>query len=99
MKKVVVLVELIDLEQDKKFEDYVSSMGWGYWHWIDGAWLITKHEDSTAVTELIRDKLSEIAPGKRTFVFEISALGTWSGFGPNSESKDMFKWIREHWKS
>ena len=96
--KIVAIIDLMTAEQDQKLIDYVSSLGAGYWHWIDGAWLISTPTGDSSLPEKIRDKVKEIAPEKHSFVFEVKGTGNWAGFGPNTEEKSMFKWIRNEWE-
>lgn len=98
MRKIVALVQSMTSEQDREFINYMKKKGWGYWHWIDGAWLITPHESDTDVTVDIRDKLNDIAPAKNIMVFEVDTIKSWAGFGPNTEKRNMFKWIQEEWQ-
>jgi hypothetical protein len=97
MNKIIALVEEMSAEQDKKFIDFLKSKGWGYWHWIEGSWLITADDWDKDVPPLIRDELQKIATGKHSMVFEVSGIGTWSGFGPSGDQHNMFKWIRDEW--
>lgn len=96
--KIVALIDSMTVEQDKKFIDFLSAKKWGYWHWIDGAWLVTSVTRDPRAPETIRDQIQTIAPGKHSLIFEVSSTANWAGFGPNAEKKNMFKWIKDNWK-
>lgn len=57
-------------------------------------WLITTDEDTTAAE--IRDRICDIVPGVNCMVIQVNQ-GSWSGFGPATEKRDMFKWIKNTW--
>jgi len=98
MKRIVALIDLMTVEQDQQFIDFLTSKGWGYWHWIDGAWLINTDNHEQNVPTQIRDRVKAIAPGKHCMVFEVTDIGAWAGFGPNTAKSNMFQWIRDEWK-
>ena len=68
----------------------------GWWHWIDGMWLIVSRDPDISVSS-IRDKVRKITNGATSLVVEIEPK-TWSGFGPASETRNMFRWIHRNWK-
>ena len=94
-KKFIVAVDDPTAAQKKKLSEYFKGK-YGWWHWIGGFWMVT---DSTGelTAAMIRDKVGELAPNTRRLVMEIKESGGWAGFGPTTESKNMFKWIRETW--
>lgn len=96
-KRFVVMIDSVTEDQNKKFLAWVKEENVGWWHWFDNSWLISNNRDHlTAAT--IRDKAMEIYSGENVLVLELhEGEGTWSGFGPNSGDKDMFKWIRDNW--
>lgn len=84
--------DTLDQEIRKLFED----QGLGWWHWIDGFWLLTSHNsDVTAAT--IRDGIGEISKN-RVLVMEIDKYTSWAGRGPQTEENNMFNWIYNTWK-
>lgn len=87
-------------EQDDKFIDFVKSLGLGYWHWIDGSWLLVDSRNREGLHTAIRDKLLEIAPGKNSFVAAVETSKEWAGFGPSDKQdteKNMFHWLHKNW--
>ncbi len=66
----------------------------GYWHWFNDVWLITD-VSKEFTTQMLRDKVQELAPGLTTLVMQIDNAKGWSGFG----SDDKFNWIRETWSN
>lgn len=73
------------LESDDKF---------GWWHWIEGLWLVTSHGDMNS--EQIRDKILDIIPDIRNLVIEVHPQ-TWYGYGPKGENYNMFTWLHDYW--
>jgi hypothetical protein len=70
----------------------------GWWHWLSNTWLISDANGNLKAS-FLRDNVVEIFNKEHAFVIEIRKNDdTWSGFGPNTEEKDMFKWINENWK-
>ena len=48
-------------------------------------------------TEEIRNQLRKRTDGKDIMVLEIGRPTTWSGYGPDTRERGMFKWIRGAW--
>jgi succinate dehydrogenase flavin-adding protein (antitoxin of CptAB toxin-antitoxin module) len=99
MKKFVALIQVMTVEQDRQLISFIESKSWGFWHWIDGGWLITPNDSDTKVATELRDKIKEIAPGKHCLVFEVGEVKSWAGFGPSAKDNDMFEWIKREWKA
>lgn len=100
MTVFLVGVDELTKEQVDAFVEFCKSKGAGYWHWISGTWIVDPGSQPLNV-DLIRDRLMQIAPGVNVLVIEVSAIKTWSGFGPNSAEKDgrnMFTWLKENLK-
>lgn len=97
-KRFVVLIESSSEEQNNSFLSWIRQERLGWWHWFQDAWLLSDPTgDQTAIS--VRDKVWECFPGSNTLVIELGeGEGTWSGFGPKSEKKDMFSWIRKNWR-
>ena len=83
-------------ENTKGIRDLLNEENVGWWHWIDGMWLMVSHNPNISVSS-IRDKVRKIASGANILVVEIEPK-TWSGFGPKSETRNMFRWIHQNWK-
>ena len=94
-KKFIVAVDDPTAEQKKKISEFFKG-NYGWWHWIDGFWMVTDPSGELTATK-IRDKIGELAPNTRCMVLEVKDSGSWAGYGPSKESKNMFKWIRETW--
>ena len=95
MKRFVVAIDGLTAVQTKKISDiFRGKQGW--WHWIDGFWLVTDKTNTLTAAE-IRDAIGEVVPSARRIVIEITGHEAWAGYGPTKESKNMFKWIRETW--
>src|SRR5262245_55414180 len=84
-------------QQEKKFIEYIKSYGLGWWHWLNNTLLLTDPKGKLNAG-MIRDSLRDIFPDENILVIEINATkDTWSGFGPNTEEKNMFTWLKKHW--
>ncbi len=94
-KRFVVAVAGLTTSETKQVSNLFRDK-YGWWHWIDGFWLLTD-SSNTLTTKDIRDMIATVKPNSRRIVLEVSNSGDWSGHGPNSEKKDMFRWIRETW--
>ncbi len=97
MRKFVVAAAPLTPTESKAVTDLFRER-YKWWHWIDGLWLVKDESDSLTVAA-IRDLIMAAAPKARTMVLDVTGSGnTWSGFGPSSPTKNMFKWIRETWR-
>ena len=94
-KKFVVGVENLSPEQQKLFRDFIQKDGSGWWHWIEGLWLVDAATDELTVSK-IRDKIKNISKDSNTLVLEVSPI-TWATFGPESEDYSFKKWVQESW--
>src|SRR5690348_12613400 len=100
MKKLfIVLVESSTDEQNTEFLEWIKAKNLGWWHWFQNAWLLTNSQGHLS-SEVIRDELKSFFGTANTFVMELTNYdGAWSGFGPNTEKKNMFKWLHDNWKN
>lgn len=97
-KRYIVCVNNSTEEQEQKFLEYIKEQGFGWWHYLKNTWLIIDVLDKSDVSG-IRDNVMKAFEGEYTMVFQLNEKeGTWSGFGPKSDERDMFKWIKEKWK-
>lgn len=98
MKRYVLAVDSSTKEQNDAFLAFVKVTGLGWWHWLDNFWLLADDSDNlSAVT--IRDKANECYPGVHKLVLQLDQTGdTWAGFGPKTDRRDMFTWLRNTWK-
>ncbi|TAK63876.1 MAG: hypothetical protein EPO24_03775 [Bacteroidetes bacterium] len=95
MKKIfIVAVQDLTKEQTETFRDFLSSKRCGWWHWIEGFWLVTT--DTSEITcSVIRDSLQKTSPQGNKLVIEVKGVEDWSGFGPSTDKMNMFTWLRE----
>ena len=91
----IIGIDPITKEHFLAIEAWVKEKDVGWWHWIDGMWLIVSSDPTLSVTS-IRDQLKEVANGVTNLVVEIDPI-TWSGFGPESEQRNMFTWLHKYW--
>ena len=96
-KRYIVCIDNSNKEQDESFIAYIKEYGLGWWHWLSNVWLIVDKNGKLSAGE-IRDKLRLIYVGEHTMVIEMRANGdTWAGFGPKSDDKNMFEWMKKNW--
>lgn len=96
-KRFVVALDSAIKEQDEAFKEYVRSRGLGWWHWLTNLWLLTDASGQLTASE-IRDVLTEIYPRVHALVLELRGDDdTWSGIGPKTEKRNMFKWLHKNW--
>ncbi|MBS4090521.1 hypothetical protein [Pseudomonas rustica] len=97
-KRFIILLDSVEDAQNKALIEWVKESKLGWWHWFQNSWLLASHDESWNA-RTIRDKLGELVPNVNCLVFELKdGEGTWSGFGPNKEPKDMFGWLRKNWE-
>jgi hypothetical protein len=92
----VIAIESIDEDHKKILRAFFAEHG-SWWNWIPGFWMFVSTEDIT--TSAIRDKIREITASDNSdmMVLQVTPV-TWSGYGPSTETRNMFKWLRNHWK-
>lgn len=97
-KRYIILLDSSTDAENKELIEWIKTEKLGWWHWFQNSWLLASHSNRWTAA-MIRDKLCEVFPKANNLVFELKeGEGTWSGFGPNKEPKDMFDWIRKNWK-
>lgn len=96
-KRFAVALDSYTDVQNKEFKAYIKDNGYGWWHWINGFWLLV---DSTGelTAKKLRDDLGVIYPGVHKLILELNGDDdTWSGYGPRTGDKDMFSWLNKNW--
>src|SRR5580698_10225755 len=97
-KRFIVLIEASSAEQNVAFREYIKGTRMGWWHWMANAWLLVDPKGVVNAAQ-IRDKVVQIFPGMDTLVIEMREEGgTWAGFGPRTDERNMFNWLRTNWK-
>lgn len=97
MRRFVILVSLT-ADQETKLIEYLSKVGLGYWHWVQGSWLIEGHDNDLDMCTELRDEVQKIAPTEPSLVFEVTGVKpNFAGFGVQTEKRNMFTWIRDTW--
>jgi hypothetical protein len=98
-KRFVVLIESSTKEQNEIFLNWIKSEGVGWFYWFQNAWLLTNIRGHLSASD-IRDQVGHAYGQANTIVLELQGGNdTWAGFGPNTEKRDMFKWINANWNS
>ena len=100
MMRFVVLLDSVTPEQDKSFRSWLIENNVGYWHWLSHCWLINKGSSEQINASKIRDKAIELYDNTHVLVLELRGTAdsdTWSGYGPKTEKRDMFKWLKSDW--
>ena len=84
-------------EQEEEFITYIKDNGFGWWHYINNSWLLSTNKDFTA--KELRDAVKGIFINENNLVIELKGEtdDTWSGFGPKSEKRNMFTWLKSNW--
>ena len=96
-KKFAVAMDTNSKSGNEEFKEYIRENGYGWWNRINGFWLLVDSNGELSASELSTD-LDEFFPGARRLVIELKEdEGTWSGYGPNNEDKNMFTWIKKNW--
>ena len=95
-KRFIVAVENLTPKEQSSLSDFFSEQG-GWWHWIDGIWLVVVSRGSID-TVAIRNKVNEISGSKSNcIVLQVSDTTAWAGYGPKTPEKNMFDWIHNQW--
>lgn len=96
-KKFIIALDKSNTVKNKAMVEYLKERKFKYWHWLSNLWLVTTR-DETVTAAIIRNEVRQVYEKEHMLVIEISNSGdTWAGFGPNSEKRNMFKWLRITW--
>ena len=96
-KRYIVALDSSTIEQNDAMKDFVRENGLGWWYWINDFWLLTDPREKFSASE-IRDVVGKTHPKTECLVIELNDYGdTWSGFGPKSEYRNMFTWLKKTW--
>lgn len=95
-KRFVVAIDGLTSQQSKQISDLFRGK-YGWWHWIDGIWLVTDRSGTLNAAK-IRDMIQTVRPTARQIVLEIGGPSGWAGHGPTGHGRDMFEWIRKSWR-
>ncbi len=95
-KRFLVAVSSVTSSDQEKINDLFRDK-YGWWHWIDGFWLVIDSKGELT-PEVISNMINDAKPNARRLVMEINDWESWFGYGPNSEEKNMFRWLKETWK-
>jgi hypothetical protein len=95
--RYIVCIDNSTPEQEKAFIAFLEEKGMGWWHHLKNTWLLYKTTNSPNELILIRDSVVRIFKNANNMVFYLAkGEGTWAGFGPSGEDRNMFKWINEN---
>lgn len=95
-KRFIIVIDATNSEIEDKMIRYVKANHFGWWHWLDGLWLVTT-SDNNITTVSIRDQIGKISLNN-TMVFEITENHKlWAGRGPSNDDKNMFTWLKNTW--
>lgn len=97
-KRFIVSLNNSTKAQDQLFVEYIMNNNLGWWHWLKNTWLLVDNSGRLSASEL-RDIVKDIFKNEHTLVIEIgNNSDTWAGYGPTSEDKNMFEWLKDQWK-
>ena len=96
MTRYMAAVDGMTNLDDAAFMEFLKEKNVDWWHWLPGVWMMISDDDKIS-TEVIRDKLRDITGRKHSVIIEVSEHGDWSGFGPTTTEKNMFKWLHDKW--
>nr|WP_321357328.1 hypothetical protein [uncultured Draconibacterium sp.] len=96
-KRYIVCIDDSTEEQDENFIKYIKSKEFAWWHYLKNTWLLIDTNGKSNVTD-IRDKVKECFDNKYNMIFQMKeGEGTWAGFGPKGEKRNMFNWLKNNW--
>ena len=91
---VVNITGEISKEKSEAFLQFIKDNDLAWWNWLSNTWLIVDYHSNIDLVSL-RDKVNEIFKADN-LIIRVDQ-GNWAGFGPNSENRNMFTWLRENW--
>jgi hypothetical protein len=97
-RRYIICVNNSNVEQQKKFIEFLTRPSVGYWHWLSNTWLVVVENDALSMQQLM-DTSKTLFDNEYSLVIEINNNGdTWTGYGPNGVEKNMFTWLINNWK-
>jgi len=98
MKRYIINIGKSTEQQEENFIKFLNESNVAWWHWLSNFWLVTDPNENFS-SSILRDKAVELFNKERVIVIELNDDGdTWSGFGPKTDEKDMFKWVKNNWQ-
>jgi hypothetical protein len=94
-KSFVIAAGPLSRDEERAITEHFRDK-YAWWHWIDGFWLIIDSSGNLTAQD-IRDHLHQVAPSARLLALEVQGISDWAGIGPETEGKNMFRWIRKYW--
>jgi len=88
---IIAAIDESPKENEKVFRDYLKSRGFGWWHWINGFWILNATTDYEPKN--LSDDLQRFFPDIRHFTTVIHENNPWFGLGPIGENQNMFDWL------
>ena len=70
---------------------------YGWWHWIDGHWLVRDTSQALTATEL-RNQLKPFVAGRVLLVLQLAEGSTWAGNSKTTATKKPFAWLHKNFK-
>jgi hypothetical protein len=96
-KRFIICINNSTKEQENQFVELIKTQNVGWWHWLTNTWLISDRNGKTTASYW-RDNAVHIFERENVLVFELGQDNdSWAGFGPSSDDKNMFTWIKAHW--
>ena len=96
-KRYIIALDTSSKEKDDLLLNALNELKLLWWHWLNNVWLIKDTNEQYDCGKL-RDILNKTHPNINCLVIELNNNGdTWAGFGPSSEKRNMFNWIRNTW--
>lgn len=97
-KRFVICINDATKAQEEAFISFIRDHNLSWWHWLSNLWLLSDKEGKLTAAQ-IRDELKTIFYNKQNLVLEITnEKDTWAGFGPNTDERNMFTWLKKNWK-
>ena len=96
-KRYIVAVGSSNEKQTDAFLKFIEANDLYWWHWLENFWLIIDSKNQVNIIS-IRNELEITHPETDNLVIELNDNGdTWAGYGPSTEEKNMFNWLKKTW--
>jgi hypothetical protein len=96
-KRFVVSTNSSSPEKDSLFIIFLKKNNLLWWHYLANTWLVVDPNGTLSAKD-IRGNAREIFQDYNLVLEMTPTSDTWSGFGPSSDKKNMFTWIKKNWK-
>jgi hypothetical protein len=95
VRKIILMTDIISVDQERAFIDWLTSRGMGWARWLSGGWLLNSFPDQPGVLE-VRTQFLQAAPNTQLLAFEVE-VADWAAWLNTQSIKPAAAWLGGQW--